>query len=99
MKFAAAVHGAPGAGKTETIKDFSASNGMMCIVFNCSEGLDYESLSRMLKGVLGSGAWICFDEFERVSNGVLSVFGAMARSIHVAKETALAAAADKQRGK
>ena len=48
--------------------------GLVCIVFNCSEGLDLIGIKRMLSGVISSGGCLVMDEINRLSLDVLSVF-------------------------
>ena len=72
MGFGGNPYGPAGTGKTESVKALASCLGRQVLVFNCDEGIDFQSMGRIFIGLVKCGAWGCFDEFNRLKEDQLS---------------------------
>ncbi|CAD8076520.1 unnamed protein product [Paramecium sonneborni] len=84
IKLGALLQGPTATGKTETCKDLAKALGRFFIVFNCSDQITPKIMEKLFAGLAYCGAWICLDEFNRISKEVLSVIAQQVLTIREA---------------
>lgn len=76
-------YGPAGTGKTESVKALGAQMGRLVMVFNCDERFDFQAMGRIFTGICQIGAWVCFDEFNRLEERILSAISQQIQSIQL----------------
>uniref|UniRef100_A0A8D1KDL7 Dynein axonemal heavy chain 14 n=1 Tax=Sus scrofa TaxID=9823 RepID=A0A8D1KDL7_PIG len=71
--------GPAGTGKTESVKDLAKVSGFGVLFFKI--------MGKFFFGLVASGAWCCFDEFNRIDVEVLSVIASQLLAIKAAKDS------------
>jgi dynein heavy chain 1 len=75
--------GPAGTGKTESVKALGSQLGRFVLVFCCDENFDFQAMGRIFIGLCRTGAWGCFDEFNRLEERILSAVSQQIQTIQM----------------
>ncbi|KAK0162631.1 hypothetical protein PV327_006394 [Microctonus hyperodae] len=64
--------GHPATGKTETIKGLTRAFAVPFHIINCCKNLTCDEISKIFKGLIACGTWVCFKNINAIRFGVLS---------------------------
>ncbi|AFN83867.1 dynein heavy chain [Encephalitozoon romaleae SJ-2008] len=68
----AILYGRSGTGKTESVKYYCRLVGKPVFVFCCNEGCELATLRNVIEAGVLTGSYLCFDEFNRLSEEIMS---------------------------
>ncbi|KAH0539600.1 hypothetical protein KQX54_006018 [Cotesia glomerata] len=70
--FFGALVGPAATGKVQTIKKLARALGTQFYLINCTRELTYSRFSKIFKGMLACGAWVCFKDISFTDLSILS---------------------------
>ncbi|KAJ3124711.1 hypothetical protein HK098_000907 [Nowakowskiella sp. JEL0407] len=82
-KLGGSPFGPAGTGKTESVKSLGVQLGRFVLVFCCDENFDFQAMGRIFIGLCRVGAYGCFDEFNRLSEAILSAVSQQIQTIQL----------------
>ncbi|KMR04766.1 dynein heavy chain axonemal [Lasius niger] len=66
------IVGPTSCGKTETVRSLTGALAKLFYIVNCNNSVSYDCATRIFKGVVSCGAWVCFENFDRLKQELLS---------------------------
>jgi dynein heavy chain len=69
-------------GKSETVKELARALGRFFITFDCTDMLNLKTITKILTGLIQTGAWGCFEGMLRMDHAEISVVSQYLRTIY-----------------
>jgi len=66
------ITGPTDTGKTETLRNLTMALAKPFYVINCNTNISYDCIMQTFKGVVSCGAWVCFENFDKLRSELLS---------------------------